>query len=213
MTSALEVKNTDRISEVTRKTLETDVKINLNLDGNGLCDVHTGVGFFDHMLNQLGYHGLFDLTIKASGDLHVDAHHTVEDVGLALGDAFSQALGARKGISRMGDAYVPMDESLAFTCVDFSGRPYSVLKTNWQGDTVGSLPTSLLEHFWASFAITAGCNLHIRVLEGRDNHHMAEAIFKSAARAIQSATRVDPRRSGIVPSTKGSLRSKDDLPW
>ncbi len=211
MTTEIMDKMQPRIAEVNRKTSETEIQIKLNLDGSGQCDISTGVGFFDHMLNQLGYHGLFDLTVKAGGDLDIDCHHTVEDVGLALGEAFSKALGSRKGISRMADASVPMDESLAFTCVDFSGRPYCVFKPNWQGDMVGSLPTSLIEHFWASFAITSGSNIHIRVLEGRDNHHMAEAIFKSAARAIQTATRIDPRRAGSVPSTKGSLQSRNEF--
>jgi imidazoleglycerol-phosphate dehydratase len=211
MTETSEIKNQPRSVDVNRKTSETEVSILLNLDGTGQCDIHTGIGFFDHMLNQLGYHGLFDLKISAVGDLHVDAHHTVEDVGLALGEAFAGALGTRKGIVRMGDATVPMDESLAFACVDFSGRPFCVFKSNWQGDMVGSLPTSLIEHFWASFAITAGCNLHIRVLEGKDNHHMTEAVYKSTARAIQAATRIDPRRASTIPSTKGSIQSQGNF--
>ncbi|HEX7555063.1 MAG TPA: imidazoleglycerol-phosphate dehydratase HisB [Leptolinea sp.] len=193
---------------VERTTNETSVSIQLNLDGTGECAIQTGLGFFDHMLEQLGHHGLFDLKIEASGDLFIDGHHTVEDVGLALGEAFSKALDTRQGITRMGDAYVPMDESLAFTCVDLSGRPYCVFQSDWHGDTVGNLPTSLIEHFWASFAITAGCNLHIRVLYGKDNHHQAEAIFKSAARALQFATRIEPRRANSIPSTKGSIQSK-----
>jgi imidazoleglycerol-phosphate dehydratase len=211
MTPNDEMKPQTRSAAVTRKTSETDMTIKLDLDGTGQCSINTGVGFLDHMLNQLGYHGMFDLTVKAIGDLDIDSHHTVEDVGLALGEAFAKALNSRKGIVRMGDASVPMDECLAFTCVDFSGRPYCVFKSNWQGEMVGSLPVSLIEHFWASFAITSGCNLHIRVLEGRDNHHMAEAIFKSAARAIQSATRIDPRRASSVPSTKGSLQSRNEF--
>ncbi len=131
--------------------------------------------------------------------------------GLALGEAFARALGSRKGIVRMGDACVPMDESLAFAGVDFSGRPYCVFKSSWQGDMVGPLPTSLIEHFWSSFATTSGCNLHIRVLEGKDNHHMAEAVFKSTARAIHAATRIDPHRASVIPSTKGSIQSKSDF--
>ncbi|GAP20491.1 imidazoleglycerol-phosphate dehydratase HisB [Leptolinea tardivitalis] len=194
-----------RSSTVKRKTSETDVNIQINLDGIGRSDIKTGIGFFDHMLNQLACHGLFDLDIKAAGDLNVDNHHTIEDVGLTLGEAFSRALGTRKGIVRMGEATVPMDESLAFTCVDFSGRPYCVIKSKWQGESIAAIPTSLLEHFWSSFAITSGCNIHIRVLEGQDNHHMAEAIFKSAARAILTATRIDPRRAGVVPSSKGTI--------
>jgi imidazoleglycerol-phosphate dehydratase len=211
MTNTPELKIESRTANVNRKTSETDVRIQINLDGTGQCDIQTGIGFFDHMLNQLGCHGLFDLMIAASGDLLVDCHHTVEDVGLALGEAFARALASRKGIVRMDDATVPMDESLVFACVDFSGRPYCVFNSNWHGDMVGSLPTSLIEHFWSSFAITSGCNLHIRVLEGKDNHHMAEAVFKSTARAIQSATRVDHRRESSVPSTKGSIQSQSNL--
>jgi imidazoleglycerol-phosphate dehydratase len=195
-----------RKAEVKRITKETQVSIQLNLDGDGQCQIDTGIAFFDHMLNQLGYHGLFDLQITAKGDLEIDEHHTMEDIGLALGEAFSTALQTRAGITRMGDASIPMDESLAFTCVDFSGRPYCVIQTDWQGFSVGSIPTSLIDHFWESFAIMARCNLHIRVLYGKDNHHMAEAMFKSAGRAICSATRIDPRRSGSVPSTKGTIQ-------
>ncbi len=206
MTVNNELNLSERVSEVSRKTSETSIFVKINLDGSGKCDIQTGVGFLDHMLTQIGCHGLFDLTVRAKGDLEVDCHHTVEDVGLALGDAFSKALNTRKGIIRMGEATVPMDESLAFTCVDFSGRPYCVFKPAWQGDTVGSMPVSLIEHFWSSFAITSGSNLHIRVMEGRDNHHMAEAVFKSAARALLTATRIDPRRSGSIPSSKGSLQ-------
>lgn len=209
MSITTESNDQSRFAKVNRKTSETEVSIQINLDGTGQCDIHTGIGFFDHMLNQLGYHGLFDLQIKATGDLQVDSHHTVEDVGLALGEAFARALSTRKGIVRMGEATVPMDESLAFVCVDFSGRPFCVIKSNWQGDTVGSLPTSLIEHFWSSFAITSGCNLHIRVLEGKDNHHMAEAVFKSSARAILAATRIDPRRANVIPSTKGSISQRN----
>lgn len=205
MTETTSFTKENRTANVTRKTSETDITINIDLDGSGRNDIQTGVGFLDHMLKQISCHGLFDLSVKATGDLEIDCHHTVEDVGLALGEAFSKALGTRKGIVRMGEATVPMDESLAFTCVDLSGRPYCVCNTSWQGETVGSIPVSLIEHFWYSFAITSGSNLHIRVLDGRDNHHMAEAIFKSAARALSTATRIDPRRVGTVPSTKGTL--------
>jgi imidazoleglycerol-phosphate dehydratase len=209
MTTSASIMQEDRSAKVERITSETNVSIQLNLDGSGICDVQTGIGFFDHMLNQLGHHGLFDLIIAASGDLYIDSHHTVEDVGLALGEAFSKALDTRIGISRMGDAYIPMDESLAFACVDFSGRPYCVFQSDWHGDTVGSLPTSLIAHFWESFAIAAGCNLHIRVLYGKDNHHQTEAIFKSAARALQFATRLDARRGNSIPSTKGAIQPHD----
>jgi imidazoleglycerol-phosphate dehydratase len=208
-----ETTNPIRTAEVKRTSNETDIFVKVNLDGTGMAEIKTGVGFFDHMLNQIAFHGLIDLTVKATGDLEVDCHHTIEDTGLALGEAFSKAMGSRKGIVRMADAYVPMDESLAFTCLDFSGRPYCVFTPAWQGDSVGGIPVSLIEHFWASFAVTSGCNIHIRVMAGRDNHHMAEAIFKSAARAIQTATRLDPRRAGLIPSTKGTLGAKDDMPW
>jgi len=148
---------------------------------------------------------LFDLELKARGDLQVDVHHTVEDCALVLGQAFDQALGQRLGIIRMGSATVPMDESLAFVCVDLSGRPYSVIQAEWHGPSVGAIPTSLFPHFLESFAVTSRCNLHARILYGRDDHHQAEAIFKALGRALDEATRLDPRRSGTVPSTKGNL--------
>jgi len=210
MTTQISASNEFRRAQIVRETSETRIKIDLDLNGSGKCDVRTGIGFFDHMLNQLGHHALIDLTVKADGDLSIDCHHTVEDTGLALGEAFSKALGDRKGINRMADATVPMDESLVQTCVDFSGRPYCVFKSNWRGEEVGNMPVSLIEHFWASFAITAGCNIHIRVLDGSDNHHMAEAVFKSAARAIQSAIRIDPQRAGSIPSTKGMIQTRND---
>lgn len=209
MSTGMQVSKDSRIANVSRKTSETNITIQIDLDGTGRNEIHTGIGFFDHMLSQIACHGLFDLDISATGDLDVDYHHTIEDVGLALGDAFSKALGDRKGIFRMADATVPMDESLAASSVDFSGRPYCVFKGNWCGDTVGNIPVSLIEHFWGSFTITSGCNLHIRVLEGRDNHHITEAVFKSTARAFMAATRLDPRRAGIIPSTKGSLSDQN----
>ncbi len=211
MSESNKLQTISRKARVDRKTSETEVSVQLDLDGTGCSEIQTGIGFFDHMLTQIACHGMFDLTIKAAGDLNVDSHHTIEDVGLTLGDAFARALGERKGIIRMADASVPMDESLAFTCVDFSGRPYCVFKGNWSGETVGNIPISLIEHFWASFAVTAGCNLHIRILEGRDNHHITEAVFKSAARAILAATRLDPRRAGTIPSTKGSLADQNKI--
>ncbi len=194
-----------RRSKIDRKTEETEISLSLNLDGSGRRSVDTGVGFLDHMLGHLALHGLFDLDLKASGDLQVDAHHTVEDCALALGQAFDQALGERKGIVRMGSAYVPMDESLAFACVDLSGRPYAVVQAEWRSPSVGSLPTSLIDHFLESFAVTARCNLHARLLYGRDDHHQAEALFKALGRALEHAVRLDPRRAGKIPSTKGSL--------
>ena len=193
-----------RTANVERNTNETRIKIELNLDGSGQHDISTGVGFLDHMLTHIAVHGLFDLTVKASGDLHIDVHHTVEDVALVLGSAFEQALGDRKGIVRMGSCYAPMDETLAFVAVDLSGRPYSVIQAEWGPSPVGQIPTSLFPHFFESFAVTARCNLHARVLYGRDDHHKAEALFKALARALDAATQLDPRR-GEVPSTKGTL--------
>jgi imidazoleglycerol-phosphate dehydratase len=194
-----------RRSTVKRETKETKIEISLNLDGSGQYDIATGLGFLDHMLTHIAAHGLFDLTVCAEGDLHVDAHHTVEDVALVLGIAFDQALGDRKGIVRMAHAYAPMDETLAFVAVDLSGRPYTVVDVAWTGPEVGNIPTTLWEHFFASFAVTARANIHARVLYGRDDHHKAEALFKALARAIDAATQLDPRRAGSVPSTKGVL--------
>jgi len=194
-----------RRAQVERKTKETEIRLSLNLDGSGRCEINTGVGFLDHMLNHVAAHGLFDLELEARGDLHVDTHHTVEDCALALGQAFDQALGERLGITRMGSAYVPMDEALAFVAVDLSGRPYAVIQAEWQSPVVGGIPTSLFPHMLESFAATARCNLHARVLYGRDDHHQAEALFKALGRALDMATRIDPRREGKVPSTKGTL--------
>ena len=196
---------TPRRAVVKRDTNETHVQLELNLDGSGKTDLHTGVPFLDHMLAQLALHGLFDLALTAQGDLEVDSHHTVEDVALALGEGFYQALGDRKGIVRMGSAYVPMDESLAFVAVDLSGRPYTVVQADWHTPVLGGIPTSLFPHFLESFASQARCNLHARVLYGRDDHHQAEALFKALGRALDAATAIDPRRAGQIPSTKGTL--------
>ena len=194
-----------RRSTIKRETKETKIEISLNLDGSGQHDIATGLGFLDHMLTHIAAHGLFDLTVRAEGDLHVDAHHTVEDVALVLGSAFDQALGDRKGIVRMAHAYVPMDETLAFVAVDLSGRPYAVVDVAWTSPAVGGIPTTLWEHFFESFAVTARANVHARVLYGRDDHHKAEALFKALARALDAATQFDPRRAGSVPSTKGMI--------
>lgn len=193
-----------RTATINRKTNETEISVTLNLDGNGQAEIDTGLGFLDHMLHHIAVHGLFDLTVKATGDLHVDEHHTVEDVALALGQAFAEALGDKKGIVRTAHAYVPMDEALAFVALDLSGRPYSVIEVEWRTSTVGGIATSLFEHFFESFAVTARCNLHARVLYGRDDHHKAEALFKALARALDAATAIDPRRA-TIPSTKGTL--------
>ena len=193
-----------RTASISRTTNETQISIELNLDGSGKHDIATGVGFLDHMLTHIAVHGLFDLTVKAVGDLHIDVHHTVEDVALVLGSVFDQALGDRKGITRMASFYAPMDETLAFVALDLSGRPYSVIDAEWGQAPVGQIPTSLFPHFFESFAVTSRCNLHARILYGRDDHHKAEALFKALARALDAATMKDERRNS-VPSTKGTL--------
>ncbi len=194
-----------RTAAVQRQTRETNISVTLDLDGSGTCTVATGIGFLDHMLAHVAVHGLFDLTVQAKGDLRVDPHHTVEDVAIALGSAFSQALGDKAGITRIGSAYVPMDEALAFVAVDLSGRPYAVTEVHWTGSMVGGIPTTLIPHFIESFAFSAQANVHARVLYGRDDHHKAEALFKALGRALDIATQIDPRRSGSIPSTKGTL--------
>ena len=193
-----------RTAKVERNTNETQITVELNLDGSGQHNIDTGVGFLDHMLTHIAVHGLFDLTVKASGDLHIDVHHTVEDVALVIGSAFDKALGDRKGIVRIASFYAPMDETLAFVALDLSGRPYAVLNAEWGQVPVGQIPTSLFPHFFESFAVTAKCNLHARVFYGRDDHHKAEALFKALARALDAATLLDERRKSVA-STKGTL--------
>lgn len=188
---------------VTRRTRETDVTITLDLDGTGTASIATGVGFYDHLLTSLAHHGLFDLEIRASGDLGVDEHHTVEDVALVLGSALAEALGDRAGIRRFGEAQAPMDESLAGAVVDVGGRPYAIVDLPFRGERVGELPLQLVEHALEAFARTAGATLHVRGT-GRNDHHLAEAAFKALARALRAACESDPRRSGVA-STKGSL--------
>ena len=194
-----------RTAEIARQTNETQIQIELDLDGTGKHEISTGIGFLDHMLAHLALHGLFDLNVQAKGDLHIDAHHTVEDVALALGQAFDQALGDRRGIVRMGACFAPMDETMAQVAVDLSGRPYAVIQAEWHSPYTGNIPTTLFPHFFESFAVTARCNLHARVLYGRDDHHQAEALFKAWARALDVATQIDPRRASSIPSTKGAL--------
>ena len=194
-----------RTADIHRQTRETDVRVTLDLDGTGQHEIATGLGFLDHMLAQVAAHGLFDLRVQASGDLQVDPHHSVEDVALVLGQAFDQALGERAGIVRMATATVPMDEALASVSVDLSGRPYAVTEMSWSGPSVGGLPATLIAHVFESFAVAARANVHARVLYGRDDHHKAEALFKALGRALDAATRLDPRRAGAVPSTKGVL--------
>jgi imidazoleglycerol-phosphate dehydratase len=196
-----------RIATLERKTSETQVHVTLNLDGSGQNDVSTGVGFLDHLLRHVAVHGLFDLTVRATGDLEIDPHHTFEDVALALGACLDQALGDRRGIVRMGHAYVPMDESLAFVAVDLSGRPFAVVEGRWSAPSIGSqnVPTTLVPHFLESLATAGRLNLHARVLYGRDDHHKAEALFKALGRALEVAVRIEPRRAMQIPSTKGVL--------
>jgi imidazoleglycerol-phosphate dehydratase len=194
-----------RTATIHRQTKETTIRVTLVLDGKGQYQVNTSIGFLDHMLAHVAVHGLFDLTVEASGDLHVDPHHTMEDVALTLGEAFDQALGDRAGIVRIGSATVPMDEALAFVAVDLSGRPYAVTEMAWAGPTVGGLPVTLIPHFFESLAVAARANVHARVLYGRDDHHRAEALFKALGRALDAAVRPDPRRGGAIPSTKGTL--------
>ena len=193
-----------RVAKVHRKTNETNITVSLNIDGTGKVKIDTGIGFFDHMLHHIALHGLFDLDISASGDLHVDTHHTIEDVAIVLGQAFDKALGDKKGIVRSAHAIMPMDETLALIAVDLSGRPYSCVDVEWSTPMVGGIPTSMFEHFFESFAVSSRCNLHAQVMYGRDDHHKAEALFKALARALDTATQIVPRRVGI-PSTKGTL--------
>ena len=193
-----------RTAEVSRKTKETDVRLALDLDGGGKAAVRTGVGFFDHMLDLLARHALLDLSVHAEGDLNVDAHHTVEDVGICLGQAIEKALRDKRGIYRYGWAAVPMDESLAQVALDLSGRPAFVFNVKFAGETIGTFPVELVDEFWKSVATNARMNLHVTVPYGTNNHHIAEAIFKATAKALRQAVSHDPRNHD-VPSTKGSL--------
>jgi len=193
-----------RVVTKSRKTKETDIRVTLNLDGSGQYDINTGIPFFDHMLAQLARHGHMDLTIAAKGDLEIDGHHTVEDVGWVLGQALHEALGDRRGITRFGYAYVPLDEALTRTVIDLSGRPYLVFKAEFKVPRVGDLQTELVEEFLKAFVQEGKFNLHVENLYGRNQHHIAETIFKSTARALHAATRVSAE-GGDVPSTKGVL--------
>jgi imidazoleglycerol-phosphate dehydratase len=192
----------ERRATVQRQTRETDVTVRLVLDGTGSTNVATGIGFYDHLLSSLGHHGLFDLEIRAKGDLHVDEHHTVEDVALVLGSAFAEALGDRAGIRRFGDAAVPMDESLATAVVDVGGRPFAVVDLPFRTERVGALPLQLVEHAIEAFARSAGATVNLRG-SGRNDHHLAEAAFKALGRALREACERDPRRAGVA-STKGA---------
>ena len=188
-----------------RKTSETAIRATLDLDGTGRYRVATGVGFLDHMVEQLSRHSLIDIELEAEGDLQVDQHHTVEDSAIALGEAFSEALGARQGIARFGHAYAPMDETLTRAAVDISGRPFLVFRIEFTQARLGEMDTELFEHFFHSFAQAAGITLHIETLYGRNNHHRIESAFKATARALRAAVERDPRKGDAVPSTKGTL--------
>jgi imidazoleglycerol-phosphate dehydratase len=188
---------------LTRTTRETSIELTLDLDGSGRSAVATGIGFYDHLLGSLAHHGLFDLEIRATGDLEVDEHHTVEDVALVLGSAFAEALGERAGIARFGDARVPMDEAIASAAVDVGGRPYAVVDLPFRGERVGQLPVQLVDHALEAFGRTAGATVHVTGT-GRNDHHLAEAAFKALGRALRAACEIDPRRAGVA-STKGAL--------
>ena len=193
-----------RTATIARKTGETDISLALTIDGKGRADIQTGVGFLDHMLTLFAHHGLFNLTVAAAGDLHVDAHHTVEDVAICLGQALDRSLGDRAGIVRTAHSYVPMDEALARVAVDLSGRPYAVIDVQWHTSALGGMDPDLVRHFLETVAIHGRLNLHAHVLYGRNDHHQAEALFKALGRALDAATQIDPRREG-PPSTKGQL--------
>ncbi|CAN5314081.1 imidazoleglycerol-phosphate dehydratase HisB [soil metagenome] len=194
-----------RSAEITRTTKETRITVKLNLDGTGQSTLATGIGFFDHMLDQIARHGLIDLDIEAVGDLHIDGHHTVEDVGITLGQAFAQAVGDKAGIARYGHAYVPLDEALSRVVIDLSGRPGLELHCDFKAGVIGTLDTQLVHEFFQGFANHALVTLHIDNLRGENAHHQCETIFKAFARALRMALTPDPRSVGVIPSTKGSL--------
>ncbi len=194
-----------RIAEVQRNTKETQIRVRINLDGRGDAQLATGIGFFDHMLDQIARHGLIDLEIAAQGDLHIDGHHTVEDVGITLGQAFAQAVGDKKGLRRYGHAYVPLDEALSRVVVDFSGRPGLHMNVQFKAGAIGAFDTQLAFEFFQGFSNHAGVTLHIDNLKGENAHHQCETIFKAFARALRVALEIDPRAADVIPSTKGSL--------
>ena len=193
-----------RTAEIERSTAETGVKVRIDLDGTGTKEISTRVGFLDHMLELFAVHGLFDLEIEASGDLHVDCHHTVEDVAIVLGKAIDEALGSREGIARIAHSFVPMDEALARVAVDLGGRSYAVFRADWKGTRLGNMDVDMVRHFFETLAFNSRMNLHAEVLYGRNDHHKAEALFKALARALRAASRIDPDRKG-VPSSKGVI--------
>ena len=195
----------DRVAQVQRNTSETQIGVRINLDGTGVSKLSTGIGFFDHMLDQIARHGLIDLDIQAKGDLHIDGHHTVEDVGITLGQAFAQAVGDKKGIRRYGHAYVPLDEALSRVVIDFSGRPGLHMRVPFKSGMIGAFDTQLTYEFFQGFVNHAGVTLHIDNLHGENAHHQAETVFKAFARALRMALERDPRMGDVIPSTKGSL--------
>jgi imidazoleglycerol-phosphate dehydratase len=195
----------NRRASISRHTRETQIELQLDLDGSGQSDISTGVGFFDHMLDAWSRHGLFDLTLRVAGDLHVEEHHTVEDVAIALGRAIHEALGDRRGIIRTAHSFVPMDEALGFVAIDLSGRGYAVIDADFAGRRIGAMDADMIRHFLESIAIEGRFNLHARLLAGTNEHHKAEALFKAFARALESATRINERAPGEIPSTKGTV--------
>jgi imidazoleglycerol-phosphate dehydratase len=194
-----------RTAKVKRKTKETDIEVAVALDGNGESQIATGIGFLDHMLDLLARHSRIDITAKAKGDLHIDDHHTAEDVGIALGQAVKQALGDMRGITRYADVHVPMDEALTRVAIDISGRPFLVFKTKFNRQKIGTFDTELVNEWFQAFAMNAGMTLHVETLYGSNDHHISESCFKGLARALRAAIAVDPRAKGEIPSTKGSL--------
>ena len=194
-----------RAASVSRRTAETDVVVSVALDGTGEADIATGIGFLDHMLELFARHGLFDVTVKVTGDLHVDQHHTAEDSGIALGQAFLQALGDKRGIARYADIHLTMDETLSRVAVDISGRPFLVFRSTFPTEKIGAFDTELVREWFQAFAMNAGLTLHVETLYGDNSHHIAESCYKGLARALRRAVAMDPREEGRVPSTKGSL--------
>ena len=194
-----------RQATVTRKTRETDISVSVDLDGSGRAEIATGVGFLDHMLEQVARHGLIDLTIRATGDLHIDQHHTTEDVGIVFGQALKQALGERAGITRYADVHLPMDEALTRCAIDVSGRPYLIWKVGFTRGKLGDFDTELIHEFFGAFAQNAGITLHVETPYGDNDHHIAESAFKALAKALRMAVEIDPRAADTIPSTKGTL--------
>ena len=194
-----------RTASLSRRTSETDISLTLDLDGSGQADIATGIGFLDHMLTALTRHSLFDLTVRAKGDLHIDFHHTTEDVGIVLGRAFAQALDDKRGITRFGHALVPMDEALAEAAIDISGRPFLVWNVTFERPKIGEMDTELFEEFFRAFATNAAITLHVTQRAGHNAHHVAEVCFKATARALRAAVAIDPRAADAIPSTKGAL--------